>query len=88
MIKSHSRQFSEEDQLEPNVSAIHIYYGNLKYTLISESAKATVFDIFASVGGTISLCIGTSVLSFFEIVELFMELLLARTKSGNGLNNF
>ena len=88
VIKSHSRQFSEEDQLEPNVSAINIYYENLKYTLISESAKATVFDIFASVGGTISLCIGTSVLSFFEIVELFMELFLAWSKSGNSLDNF
>ena len=54
--------------------ALNVYFDDLKYTLISESPKTSIFDLIANIGSALGLFIGISLLSFFEILEYMMEL--------------
>ena len=54
---------------------MNIYYSDLSYTLISESPKTSVIDLFSNIGGTMGLYIGVSFLSFVEIVEALLEII-------------
>jgi hypothetical protein len=56
--------------------ALNVYYDDLEYVLISESAKTSFFDLAANVGSALGLFIGISVLSVFELVEYVLELAL------------
>lgn len=61
--------------LRENVLNIKIYFEDLKYTLISEKPKILVEDLLATIGGTLSLFIGISILSLGELVELVVQIL-------------
>ena len=54
--------------------ALNVYFDDLKYALISESPKTSIFDLIANIGSALGLFIGISLLSFFEIFEYMMEL--------------
>ena len=62
--------YYREDQ---NYTTIKLYMKNLKYTLISQQAKMNTDDLISNIGGTISLFIGISFISLFEIFEIFFE---------------
>ena len=63
-------------QLKQSIMALNINYNELGYTHIEESQKRTVIDLVTNIGGSISLLLGLSFLSSFEIVELMLDLLL------------
>jgi len=63
---------------------LRIYYENLQYTSITQIPKEEVFDLIASLGGSLGLFIGLSFMTVFEIGELLIEsffLLLERRKN-------
>ena len=54
---------------------LNVYYSELGYTLITQTTKTSVIDLLSSIGGTLGLYIGISLLSFVEIVEALIEFL-------------
>ena len=54
---------------------LNVYYSELGYTLITQTPKTSVIDLLSSIGGTLGLYIGISLLSFVEIVEALIEFL-------------
>ena len=54
---------------------LRVYFESLKYTSISQIPKTKGFDLVAEIGGILGLFIGLSFVSFFEIAELFIEVL-------------
>jgi len=52
---------------------LRIYYENLQYTSITQIPKEEVFDLIASLGGSLGLFIGLSFMTVFEIGELLIE---------------
>ena len=62
--------------LKGNEITIFIYYESLKYTLISQQPKTLLIDLIPNIGGILGLFIGISFLSFIEIIELFIEIIL------------
>ena len=68
---------------------VYIYFGELKYTLISQQPKTILADLVSNVGGTLGLFLGMSFLSFIEIVEIIFELsnVLFFTKEKNSVSN-
>jgi len=54
--------------------AIHIYYNEFKYTRINEEHK-TEYSVVSNIGGILSLFLGISFLSCFEIFEIFFEII-------------
>jgi hypothetical protein len=58
---------------QENFLILNVYYTSTRYNMISESPKTLAFDLFAGIGGSLSIFIG---LSLFHIVELFEALFL------------
>ena len=63
------------EQYKNNLVAFNVYYEELVYTQISESAKVTSIDLVANIGGVLGLFLGTSVLTFTEWIELIVEII-------------
>ena len=79
LIKSSNvlRQFMKNGEtIEDKVLKIKIFTESFYYEYVSESPSVIVSNLLASIGGNLGLCLGVSILSFFEIVEFFIELVL------------
>ena len=59
--------------LQKSVISIYAFYDHLKYTVISEEAKMLIWDLISTLGGTLSLFLGVSFLSFIELIQIFLE---------------
>lgn len=55
---------------------VKIYFDDFKYMSISEQKKTTEIELGANIGGTLGLFIGVSILSFVELIELMIELVI------------
>lgn len=55
---------------------VNIYFDDYKYVSISETRKTSEIDLISSIGGTLGLFIGISLLSIIEVVELIAEIIL------------
>ncbi len=53
-----------------------VNYENLYYTTVDESPKVTTQGLFADIGGNLGLFIGLSLLSFIELLELVVQLII------------
>ena len=62
------------DKLKENILAVNIYFDSLESTEICESEQTLLVDLIAGIGGTLGLFLGVSMLSFFEIFEIFLEM--------------
>jgi hypothetical protein len=86
-LECDSVSYSTEVTSVPNEKReihLRIYYENLQYTSITQIPKEEVFDLIASLGGSLGLFIGLSFMTVFEIGELLIEsffLLLERRKN-------
>ena len=52
---------------------ITLYFKELKYTEVSEMPKMTTANVISNIGGTFGLFLGLSLMSFFEILQLFLK---------------
>ena len=60
-----------------SILRVFIFYESLSYTESSERQVTTsVLSLAASIGGILSLFLGVSVLSLFEVIEAFVEFYL------------
>jgi hypothetical protein len=57
-----------------NKFQFHIYYEDLKYTYISQEAKIEFIGLISNIGGSLSLFVGISFISFLELFELLAEI--------------
>jgi len=57
-------------------SYVNIYYPDFYYTSITEQPKTTRDELVSNIGGLLGLFIGGSLLSFFEIFELLISVLV------------
>ena len=62
--------------IKKRIVSFYVYYSQLRYTEIKETPSMSLIDLLANIGGTIGLFIGISVLSFVEIVEFLMEIII------------
>ena len=64
------------ESLKRTVLKLSIYYEDLSYTLISQLPKTQLLDLVSNCGGLLGLFIGTSFLSFAELIEMFFEIIV------------
>lgn len=62
------------ETLKKTVLSVMIYYEDHSYTMISQTAKTGFLDLVSNFGGLLGLFIGTSFLSFVELIEIFIEI--------------
>ena len=92
--KIKSNNITSFKKLKRNVLSLNIFYDELKYTLIEEVPSIDLFTLFSGIGGIMGLFLGMSFINFFEIVELFIEILFFKIelynkeKKSNILNGY
>ncbi|KAI6215947.1 Na+ channel, amiloride-sensitive family and Degenerin family-containing protein [Aphelenchoides besseyi] len=57
-----------------NTAYIEIFYEQLNYETLKETPGYTLVNLFSDLGGNIGLCIGFSLITFAEVVELLFEM--------------
>ena len=64
--------------------SLNIFYKTLSFELTEETHKMNIVDLLASIGGNLSLFLGVSIFSLFEIIEILIEIYLIKRKSTVG----
>lgn len=59
-----------------NCLYLNVFYDDLATTYTSELPAVTAISLFGSVGGNLGLFIGISILTFVELLELFINIIL------------
>ena len=67
-------------ELRKGVLSINVYYSSLRYTEITQLEKSTVVDLVCSIGGTMGLFLGASLLSLIELLEALISVFLVKLK--------
>lgn len=62
-----------DSELKSRMLSFYIYFEHLKFTEITQIPKTTVSDLISAIGGSLSLFLGISLLSFIEILEFLYE---------------
>jgi hypothetical protein len=52
--------------------AFNVYYPFMRYTLLTESPKTSIADLFSQIGGGLGLFVSFSVFTLFEFIEIFI----------------
>lgn len=68
-------RFSSLELARASLVKIFVYFDEIKYTKISEAPTTTCVELIANIGGTLGLFIGISLLSFVEVIELFVDVI-------------
>jgi len=66
------------DSVKKKAIAMNLFYPHLKYEVINELQKTTIIDLLASIGGTLGLFLGMSILHVIKITEKIVQMLLKR----------
>jgi len=66
---------------------VYIFYNSLSYIFSLESPAMDVVSLLASIGGNLSLFLGVSVFSLFEIFEVLLEITFLKTDSKMKISN-
>jgi len=62
------------EDLRSSMVAFNVFYNNFQYTQIKQSPKKKFVDIISDFGGTFSLFVGLSFLSFGELIQIIYEI--------------
>lgn len=65
-----------DNHIQKNIVLLNVFYDDLATSFIREIPKVTPDELFGTIGGNLGLFIGMSLLSFVEILEIFIEFLL------------
>ena len=78
---------SEQD-IQDSFMYANIYFENLVYTMIEESASQTIVSLISNIGGTLGLFMGISLLSLIELLEIITEVFLIYLSSESKILKF
>lgn len=71
------------DALKRQIVAVNVFYSDLSYNKYTELEKMNVVDLVSNIGGTLGLFLGMSFLSFIEIIDLVVQILIALVSHSN-----
>ena len=60
--------------VKESIVHVNIFYDSLSYTESIELPRMDFVSLLASIGGNLSLFLGVSFFSLFEVIQLFMEI--------------
>jgi hypothetical protein len=69
----------KENMPSQSFVSFNVFYDTLSYELVVESAKMNLVELIASIGGNLSLFMGVSIFTLFEVVEILLEICLIKT---------
>lgn len=64
------------EKIKKSFLQVNIFYNTLEYKSIIEIENVTLFDLISNIGGILGLFLGVSFLSFVELLEILIEILI------------
>ena len=80
MARFENKENVSYETLKESILNVNIYFDSLELTRIEQSKKMEISDLISSVGGTLGLFLGISLLSIFEFIEIVLEILFSKAK--------
>lgn len=74
--KGHDFTNKSDEYLKTEMLNLFIYYETMEQTVIDQSPQTTVSDLISNVGGTLGLFLGLSIISFVEIGQLIVDIIM------------
>ena len=65
---------------DKNVIGLKIFFGEMRYTLIKQTSLYTTASLFGEFGGQLGLCLGASILTTAELLQLLISLYVCYCK--------
>ena len=59
---------------DKNILSLKIFFGEMRFTLIEQQSLYTAASLFGELGGQLGLCLGASLLTIAELMQLLVEL--------------
>ncbi len=81
-LSKYDNQTLSPESIKSNLVKVNIYYDSLSYTQITESAKMNKVSLLASIGGFMGMFLGMSLMTFVEILDIVVRLILHKITSG------
>jgi hypothetical protein len=78
------------DLAKSKLATFTVFYSNLDYTLLTESPKTSIGDLFSQVGGALGMFVSFSIFTLFELIEILILIiynLLFKNKTKIGIQN-
>jgi hypothetical protein len=76
------------DLVKSKLATFTVFYSSLEYTLLTESPKTSIGDLFSQVGGALGMFVSFSIFTLFELMEIFILIiynLLFKNESNIGI---
>ena len=64
------------ETLSDNLVEFSVYYDSLAYASVEESPKITFVELIGTLGGHLHLFLGMSLLSFLELVDIAIQIVV------------
>ena len=62
------------DDIVDSISRVNIYYDKIGHEVLQEVATMTVLNLLANTGGMLGLFLGSSILTFAEIIQVLIQI--------------
>lgn len=83
------RNFKNIEEIKSSVLALNVFYEDISYYFINEVPNKSTEQFVSEIGGIVGLYLGLSLLSFIEIVEVFIKILgIYFKRFQNAVNSF
>jgi hypothetical protein len=70
-------KLNSSNSITKSVLAANIFYSQMEYNIVQEVESTRLVSLFAHIGGTFTLFIGCSFLTFFELFDCFIHFMIA-----------
>jgi hypothetical protein len=74
LYSANKKNFTSYEQVKESVLSINVYFDDLSFVSIDEVPARSLEQFIGEIGGFIGLCIGTSLLSVVELLELLYSI--------------
>ena len=75
-LSKYDNETLSDESIKNGLVKINIFYDSLSFTQITESVKMNKVSLLASIGGFMGMFLGMSLMTFIEILELLVRLIL------------
>ncbi|XP_074652780.1 degenerin-like protein del-10 [Tubulanus polymorphus] len=84
-MRDHHREYLAENKIgstfyRENLLQVDIFYQKLSYELIQQQAAYDAYALLCDIGGSMGLFVGASVLTMFELLDVFAYQIFNKTK--------
>ena len=77
-LNSNDTKYLNDNNITKNIVFINVFYDDLLTTFIKEIPEINGEQLLGNIGGNLALFAGMSILSFVEILELIIEIILIK----------